>query len=106
VILRIEFHSGCVQGDPERNGKTGKSMKRASLKDLMIYCNLMISCHKSQFIFQPAHSSTSVNAEAVRLLPTSTVWNVTETTTGTTMARNANVCHLKKFPLIKNIIIY
>jgi len=29
--LRIDFHFGCVQGDPERYGKTGKSMKRAGL---------------------------------------------------------------------------
>ena len=30
IKLRFEFHSGCVQGDQERHGKTGKSMKRAS----------------------------------------------------------------------------
>jgi len=31
--IRIEFHSGCVKGDPERNGKTGK---RASCGDMSV----------------------------------------------------------------------
>jgi len=26
--IKVEFYPGCLQGDPEHNGQTGKSMKR------------------------------------------------------------------------------
>jgi len=32
VIIRVGFHSGCVQGDPKGNGRTGKKGKYHFLK--------------------------------------------------------------------------